>query len=402
MKTIVSILVLILLIVVAAVWFATRQEQPPRREETVQETPAREDTPSDNGNAEDMIRIGAISAKTGAASEVNKFMFVALRDAVEEINQRGGILGKQVKLIEFDNRSTPLGSKEAAQKAVVAKVVGVIGALRSSHSLAMGSVLQAAKIPMISPESTNPKVTLVGDYVFRTCFTDPFQGVVLANFARNEIAAKTAVTITNANRIYSIELSKIFTTSFEKLGGKVLYNGDYLDTAIDYNRILTKVKELKPDVIMIPSEVRDSGFIIKQARKMGITSNFLGSDAWSVRMFRFAGEAAEGSFFSTHWHDERDTAKSRAFVKAYTAKEGAILRSGTPLAYDALALLVNAIERAGTTDGPAVRDALASTRDFEGITGTITFNDHGDPINKAAVILKLSNGKAIYHKTIEP
>lgn len=402
MKKYLIIIVLISFLIAVAIWIVSRNipESNTELKENIN-TDVEDEERINVQKDENTILIGAISAKTGDAQEINKFMYIALRHAVDELNSRGGILDKQVKILELDNGSTSLGSKQAAQDAVKAEVVAVIGALRSSHSLAAAPILQKAGIPMISPESTNPKVTEVGDYIFRICFIDPFQGEVLAKFAIDDLKAETAATITNANRIFSIGLSEFFEKSFESAGGEFLYNGDYLDTEADYKEILTTIKDLKPDVIMVPSEVRDSGFIIKQARKMGIDSIFLGPDSWGERLFLFANETAEGSYFSTHWHRDMNTEVSKSFVRNYLKIEESIKRAVIPLTYDSLALLADAIERAGTLDRKIIRDQLAVTEDFEGITGTITFDSIGNPIGKSAVILKLTNNTTVFHKTVE-
>lgn len=347
------------------------------------------------------ILIAAISAKTGTASESNKYMYIALRNAVNELNSKGGILNKKVEILELDNQSTSLGSKKAAEDAVRADVTAVIGALRSSHSLAAAPILQKAGIPMISPLSTNPKVTEIGDYIFRVCYIDSFQGDVLANFALKDLQAKTAATITNTNRIFSIELSDIFKKSFTSGGGQFLYNGDYLDSESDYKKILTDIKKVEPDVIMIPSNVRDSGFIIKQARKMNIESIMIGPDSWSEQLFQFADNYAENCYFSTHWHKDLNTNENRFFVDKYMKLDESAIRVVIPLTYDSLAVLANSIEKANSLDKKEIRDQLAATRNFKGITGNITFNKVGNPVRKSAVILKLINNSTEFYKTVE-
>jgi branched-chain amino acid transport system substrate-binding protein len=186
--------------------------------------------------------IAAIFAKTGIAADDNAPLFQGVSLGVEEINSQGGLLGRKLEVIEMDNTSNSIGSKQAALKAVELDVVAVIGAAWSHHSLAMAPVLQQAQIPMISPISTNPKVTLIGDFIFRVCFTDPFQGKVMAQFAYRDLKARTSIVLTNVNSDYSMGLAKFFQKSFTQSGGKVLWEGDYKERAIDFSSVLKKVR----------------------------------------------------------------------------------------------------------------------------------------------------------------
>ncbi|MBU3917875.1 ABC transporter substrate-binding protein, partial [bacterium] len=215
---------------------------------------------------------------------------MATRFAIDEINEKGGWFGKRIELLEFDNESTPLGSKNAAKKAIQENVSAVIGASWSSNSLAAAPVLQQAGIPMITPASTNPKVTTVGHCIFRIPFLDSFQGVVMADFAIFELKAKTASILINVDNQYSTGLAEIFINRFKEQGGKILSKGNYLQDAANFTPLLKQVKELNPEVTFVPGYPRDSALIIKQARKMAVTTIFLGGDGWSDRMYEYAGE----------------------------------------------------------------------------------------------------------------
>ena len=352
--------------------------------------------------AKEPIKIAAIFAKTGiAAGVVEEYNLVSI--AVDEINKKGGVLGRKIEVIEFDNKSTAIGTKQAALEAVKLNVTAVIGAVWSSHSLAMAPTLQKAGIPMITPNSTNPKVTLIGDYIFRTCFIDPFQGKVMATFARQEIGAKTSVILTNINSDFSIGLSESFKKTALEKGLQILSEEKYLEKAADFTDIIQKVKALKPEVIFLPGYSRDSSLIIKQARKMGIRSIFLGGDAWNDTMFEYAGKSVEGSYFSGCWHMNVSFPKGKQLRNTYMKKYGKEkMGLYLPLVYDAVMVLADAIERAGSLDRKKIRDALASTKDFECATGTITFDENGDPMNKDAVILKLDKGSIAFVKSIKP
>ena len=354
--------------------------------------------------AAEPAKIAAIFAKTGIAAKDNAPNFQGINLAVDEINSWGGILGRQLEVVELDNSSNSIGSKEAALKAVELNVAAVIGAAWSSHSLAIAPVMQQAQIPMISPISTNPKVTLIGDFIFRVCFTDPFQGKVMAQFAYRDLNARTAIILTNVNSDFSIGLAEFFQKSFTQSGGKVLWEGEYKEKAIDFSTPLKKVQLLKPDVVFVPGYIKDSAFLIKQARAMEIQSIFLGGDGWSGdEMYQYGGKTIEGSYYSQHWHSKVPFIESQHLQTNYQRKYGTnTMPDFLPPAYDAAMVLAAAIRRAQSVEHKKIRDALAATQNFKGATGTITFDRNGDPLDKVAVILKFENGTSVYVKTIEP
>lgn len=349
------------------------------------------------------VKIAAIGAKTGDAATSYASLFPAIRLAAEELNKQGGLLGKQIEVLELDNKSTSLGSKIAAQKAVEAGVAAVIGAYWSSHSLAMAPVLQAAQIPMISPLSTNPKVTLVGDYIFRVCFIDPFQGAVLANFALQDLNAKTAVVLTQAGNAYSMGLAQNFKKGFQKSEGKILWEESYSKGATNFKQIVEKTGSLNPDVVFLPGYPRESGFIIKQARKSGVSAIFLGGDGWGLPMYEYGGEAIHRNYYCVHWHEDSPSEKNQKLIQAYKIRYGedTIVTVGVPLSYDAMLVFADAVRRADSLVPAQIRDALSATTNFQGVTGHISFDQNGDPV-KSAVILKFDKETLTYVKTIEP
>ena len=349
------------------------------------------------------LKIAAIFPKTGVAAANNYLVFKGAALAVAELNKQGGLLGHKVVLIELDNQSTPLGSRKAAQQALTMNVIGVIGASWSEHSLAMAPVLQKAGVPMITSMSTNPKVTKIGDCIFRVCFIDSFQGQVMSDFAINDLGAKKAVMLININSNYSIKLAQVFNKFFLKQGGQILWQGKYKGRSINFKDMLQKTAQLNPDVIFIPGFSRDSGFIIKQAVQMGIKSIFLGGDGWSEEMFKYGGTAIENNYFSTHWHYDLPFVKNRKLIKAYRQKYKEDLGFvGITLAYDATMLLGDAVIRANSYQHSKIKDALATTINYEGVTGTITMDQNGDPRQKDAVIMKFTKNRAIFIKTIKP
>lgn len=351
-------------------------------------------------SGKDTIKIAAILAKTGKAGPSKVFHYKLINFAIDEINAKGGVLGKKIELMEIDNQSTPLGSKSAAEKAVNAGAIAVIGPTSSSRSLGAAPVLQKAKIPMITPSATNPKVTLIGDYIYRACYIDPFQGTIMASYAIKKLKAESAVVLTNAGNWFSVDLSNFFIRNYKKQGGKILWKSDYSADEVNFKTPLEKIKNLKPDIIFVPGYDRDSGFIIKQARKMGITAPFLGGDGWNLAMYKYGDEAIDGSLFSSHWHRDDPREISKKFLSRFEKSHGEI--KTTPLAYDVVYLIADAIKRANSSAPEKVKEALAKTRYFEGVTGEITFDENGDPINKPAVILKFENGEKKYIETIKP
>ncbi len=353
-------------------------------------------------HAADPIKVAAIFAKTGQAVVVPGLRpeYSAIQLAVKQLNDVGGLLGHPVEILEFDNQSSALGAKQAAQEAIKAKVVAVIGATRSSHALGMAPVLQAASIPMISPSATNPQVTIVGDCIFRVCFIDDFQGEVMATFAAKELKANTAVVLTNASEKFSLSLAGLFIEKFKKLGGKILWEGDYLGDAVDFEEQIAKLKEFKPDVCFIPGYDTDTGFIVKQAREMGVGSIFLSGDGLTQDLYKYAGTSATGTHFIKHWHPEDMDPKSKRFIQAYEQEYSKIPDAVTALSYDAVLLLADAIKRANSIEPQNIRAALAETRGFKGVSGEISFDEKRNPVNKSAVIVKFEKDTWVYVKPI--
>ncbi len=346
------------------------------------------------------IKIALIFSKTGVAATAHKRMLLTAKFAVEKINRSGGILGKKIKTFEIDNKSTPIGTKLAVQQAISENVTAVVGCSRTSNALVAGPMLNDAQIIMITPTATNPKVTLAGNYIFRVCFRDNLQGQIMANFAINDLKSKNAVVLTNASHKYSIDLSQYFMKHYEILGGIIFWEGDYIDNMSDFSSILKKTKKLNPDVIYLPAYVRDT-FIIKQARQMGISSIFLGCDAWGPKILEYAKEAVNGSYLTDHWHKDIDSPSSREFVKEFRKKYKMTPGSTSALTYDAINILANAIKQAGSLAKNDIRLALASTKNFNGVTGNISFDKNGDPA-KPAVIMKVENNSRILIKSIAP
>lgn len=351
-------------------------------------------------NDHGVIKVVALLAKTGEYAISNDYQYKVIRFAVKEINETGGVLGKKIELIEVDTQSTVLGARFAAKEILKMNPTAVIGPGFSSTAFGAASILQKAKIPMIATWATNPNVTLAGDYIFRVCFVDQFQGTVMAKYALNDLNAKTAVILTNTGNNYSVGLAEFFIKSFEENGGDILWERGYASSAVDYKPQLLKTKQLDPDVVYVPGYERDSAHIIKQARKIGIASTFLGGDGWEITMYKYGGDAIDDSYFSSHWHRDDTRQISKEFVKRLENEYGKL--DIYALSYDAVNVLADAIKRAKSTDPEKIQQALANTKNFPGVTGNITFDKNGDPIDKAAVILKFKNREIEYVKTIVP
>ncbi len=317
--------------------------------------------------AAETVKIAAIFSITGNVGYKGEdnIELQAARYAVDELNRQGGLLGKPVELIEFDNKSSSIGSKLAAQKAVKSGVIAVVGPNWSSHALVASPILQSAGIPTISPVATNPNVTLTGNYIFRACYTDTFQGTVMARFAVRHLKAGKAVVLTNTSEKYSMGLAQFFTQHFRKKGGNILWEGEYLNDTPDFLPVLEKTKMLQPDVIFLPDYYKRAGAVMKQARSIGISAVFLGGDAWRGKeIFNYGGKAVEGGYFCTHWHSDIPTEKSQQFVAAYEKKYTKPTQAVIPLVYDAISIIADAIRRANSLNPSDIRNALASTRNF--------------------------------------
>ena len=357
---------------------------------------------ANSARAAEPIRIAMITARTGEAGKSNYVSFDGARFAVDEINRNGGILGRRVTLLEYDNRSTPEGSAEAARKAIDDGAVAVVGCNWSSHSLAMAEVLQQAGVPMITHMSTNEAVTKVGSYIFRACFTDSFQGVAMASFAFDRLECRTAAVLMDGDRTYSRGLGGAFSDAFEKLGGRVALTVTYsASRGADYDRLVREVVRLAPDALFVPGGYRDVAAIFGQVRAAGYTGYRLSGDGVGIKMYDRIGSKADDIYFSSHWNRWVDTPKSRDFVSRFEAAVAPAQQDAYALVYDSFMLLADAIGRAGTTDGPKVRDALASTTEYEGVTGTIRFDANGDPI-KPMVINRLKFGGMLFVEQIYP
>ncbi len=353
--------------------------------------------------AEDAIVIGAILPLTGAVATYGQSSKNAIDLAVKEINEAGGVLGKDVQVEYLDNKSAAPESALAAEKLIGSGVTAILGPVASSNTLAAAPIAQEAGVLLFSPTSTNPDVTLVGDYIFRACFLDPFQAYSAVRIAVDEVEAQTAAILYDTGSDYSKGLADNFEEYFTAEGGEIVEIGEFVDTETDYSAILTRVRDKNPDVVFVPSYYGTAGLIVKQAADLGIDAVFIGVDGWdSPQFLELAGDAAEGHFFTNHYTPADPKPEVQNLLAGYAAAYGgAVPDALAVLAYDAAKLLMNAIEVAGTTDSEAVRDALWATTGFEGASGTFAFDENRNPI-KSLVVNTFSGGEVILHTTIQP
>ncbi len=354
------------------------------------------------GASADEIVIGEVAAMTGGTATFGQSSHAGTQLAIDEINASGGLLGKKVRLVTEDDQSKQGEAGIVAKKLVSReKIVALLGEVASSKSLEMGPICQKAGIPMISPASTNPKVTEVGDFVFRVCFIDPFQGTVMAKFALSKGWKKVAV-LTDSKQDYSVGLSQFFKEYFGKNGGTLVTEQSYSSGDKDFKAQLTAIKAAAPDAIFASGYYNEVGLVAGQAAELGLKVPLLGGDGWdSPSLVQVAGKAIEGSFFSNHFSNEDSSPHIQAFVAKFKAKHGNVPDAMAALGYDSAMILADAIKRAGTTEGKALRDAIAKTKDFSAITGKISLDEKRNA-SKSAVVLTIKDGKFSYVETIAP
>jgi branched-chain amino acid transport system substrate-binding protein len=357
------------------------------------------------GGSGNTIVIGHFASMTGDTATFGTSADEGIRLALDEVNAKGGVLGKPVNVLTEDDRSQADEAKTAAAKLINHDhVVALLGEISSSKSIAAAPVAQEAHIPMVSPGSTNPKVTEMGDYIFRVCFIDPFQGTAMANFAMNNLKAKKLAVLYPVNSDYGVGLRDFFEEAVKKAGGQIVVDVSYTEKSdTDFKSQLTKIKNANPDAIYVPGYYTEAGLIARQARELGLTCPLLGGDGWdSDQTVKIGGKSADGCYFSNHYSPDEQRPEVQDFVKAYKAKyNGKVPDAMAILGYDALKVLCDAIKRAGSTDGTKIRDALAQTKDYPGACGPITI-DQNRNAKKNIVILKIQDGKFTYVATIKP
>jgi branched-chain amino acid transport system substrate-binding protein len=350
------------------------------------------------------VKIGHFASLTGKDAAFGVASRKGIILAVEELNAQGGILGRPVEYLVEDIQSKPGESATAVKKLISRdKVVAMLGANASSNSLEAAPICQAARVPMMAISSTSPKVTEIGDYIFRICFIDPFQGAVLAKFAHEKLGAKRVALLTSVSSPYSVGLSSVFRERFTRLGGQIIAEQKFAEGDKDFKAQLTAIRTFKPDLIAATGFYTEAALICVQARSLGIEVPIIGGDGWEApQLTELGGKAVEGTYYSTHYSPHNAASEVQAFVQKYRARwDNETPEAVSALGYDAMLLMAQAMTRARTTDGPKVRAALATTSDFRGVTGRTTIDAQRNSA-KPAVILTVKNGQTRFVDAVEP
>ncbi|HWY92839.1 MAG TPA: ABC transporter substrate-binding protein [Chthoniobacterales bacterium] len=358
---------------------------------------------ADSAFAQETIKIGEFGSLTGDNASFGTSQNNGVQMAVEEINAAGGVLGKKIDLTVEDNMTKQGETTTIARKLISQDhVVAIIGEVASSKTLEAAPIAQAAKIPLIATAATNPKVTQTGDYVFRVCFTDDFQAVVIARFVLEKLKQKNIAFMTDVKQDYSVGLTNIAKDYLAKNGGNIVKEQSYSSGDKDFRAQLTDLKSANPDVIIITGYYPEASLIAKQARQFGIKATLVGGDGWDgSSLIPVGGKAIEGAFFSNHFSTEDKSPLVQDFVKKYKQKYNAVPDAFAALGYDATKLLADAIKRAGSTDPDKIRAAIQDTEGFPGVSGKITIGKDRNAV-KSAVILTIKDGALKYAETIEP
>ncbi|WP_434384198.1 ABC transporter substrate-binding protein [Melittangium boletus] len=351
----------------------------------------------------DTLLLGVVTSLTGAQATFGVSTRNGVEMAIKEANEAGGVKGKKLSVRVFDDQSKPEEAAQSVTRLITQdKVLVILGDVASSNSLAMAEKAQAAGVPMITPASTNPAVTQKGDFIFRVCFIDPFQGFVMAKFARENLKLDRVAILQDNKSAYSIGLTEVFTAKFKEMGGTLLATESYSQGDTDFRAQLTSIKKLKPQGIYVPGYYNDVGIIARQARELGLTVPMMGGDGWdSEKLFELAGDTLDGSYFSNHYSPQNPDPRVKNFIANYKAAYKAVPDALAALGYDAARVAIAALERSKDLSGPAIRDAIAQTQGFEGVAGKISLDAQRNAV-KSAAILKVANGTTEFVTTINP
>lgn len=350
-----------------------------------------------------VIKIGEVGSMTGSEATFGLSTHNGIMLAVKQLNAAGGIAGKKVEVVSLDDQGKPEEAAVAMNKLINQdKVVAILGEVASSRSLAMAPIAQTHKIPMISPSSTNPKVTEQGDYIFRVCFIDPFQGTVMAKFAWESLKAKKVAILRDVKNDYSVGLADYFAETFKKLGGEIVIDQSYSAGDMDFKSQLTAIRSKNPEAIFVPGYYTEVGLISIQAKGLGLNAPLLGGDGWdSPKLTEIGGESINGSYFANHYSAEDQAPEVQRFIKEYKEMFGVTPDGLAAMGYDAALVLFDAMKRSPQLTTPQIRDAIAATQKFKAVTGLISMDAKRNPV-KSAVVLKIENKSFKYQTTINP
>jgi branched-chain amino acid transport system substrate-binding protein len=376
-------------------------------------------------SAEEELVVGEYGSLTGNDADFGQSTRKGVELAMDDLlaQKQGKIGGLKVRTVVEDDQGKPEEAVTVVQKLVNQdRVIAVIGEVASSRSMAAGPICQESGVPMISPSSTNEKVTQIGDYIFRMCFIDPFQGLVMAKFATDNLKLTKIAVLTDIKNDYSVGLTNVFKKEFGARGGQILGEQSYSSGDQDFRAQLTALKAKHPQAIYLPGYYTEAGLIARQARELGVTVPILGGDGWeSDQLIGIGGPALEGCYYSNHFAADNPEPRLQEFLKKHQAKFGAEPNAITGLAYDAADVLFKSLEKlheqdpaafaglgsskAGTDERKAatkkLRDIIATTTNFDGVTGKITLDENRNA-TKPAVVIEIKGGKKVYSTTVNP
>lgn len=356
------------------------------------------------GKQADDIPVGVYLSLTGSEATFGNETLEGIRLAADEINASGGVLGKKIRLVVEDDAGKQEEAASVVTKLITSDhVVAVIGENISSCSLAAAPICQEAKVPMISPSSTNPEVTKKGDYIFRVCFIDSYQGAAIATFAADSLRAKTAAIVRDVKSDYSMGLARFFAETFTARGGRIVADQSYSGGDSDFRAQLTAINKARPELVMVPGYYTDVAQIAIQARDLGLNVPILGGDGWeSPKLLEIGGRNLDGCYYASPvYFSEQGSPEMQRFIAAIRKRYGKEPAALNALGYDALRVFADAARRAGSVDGKAVRDALATTRGFPGPSGVTTIGPDRNPIKPVAMI-KIENGETRFAGWVTP
>ena len=366
--------------------------------------------PKSSGSDSKTIKVGVNLELSGGVASYGESLENGIDIAVDEINKAGGVKGKKLEIIKVDNKSEAAEATNGAIKLTSQdKVTAIIGAATSGDTVAQAQIANDTKTILLTPSGTSPNVTVgdngkLNEFVFRTSFIDPFQGIVAANFATKELNLKNAAIFADSASDYAKGLAASFKETYEKAGGKVVAEEAYVAKDTDFRATLTRIKAKNPEFIFIPGYYEEVGLIVKQAREMGITVPLMGADGWdSPKLVELAGaDALNNTFITNHYTSEDPDKNIQKFVTTYKEKfKGESPNAFNALGYDTVYLLADAIERAGSTDTAKIKEALEKTKNLSRITGTITIDKDHNPI-KSATVLEYKDGKQVFNTKVNP
>jgi branched-chain amino acid transport system substrate-binding protein len=349
------------------------------------------------------VVIGAYLSMTGSTAEFGTNTKKGAELAVAEVNRAGGIRGRQLKLVTIDDQGNAAEAGNAVTRLIdVEDAVVLLGEVQSSLSLVGGRIAQRRGVAMVSPSSTNEQVTEIGDHVFRVCFIDPFQGYVMARFARENLHMERVAIFKDVRSDYSIGLAEAFEEHFTRMGGTIVAEESYNAGETEFSAQLTTIKDANPQAIFVPGYYSEVGNIARQARRLGIEVPLLGGDGWDGPLHELAGEAIVGSYWSNHFAPDNQTPRAREFITAYEAAHDGQTPTGlAALGYDAAGFIIDAMRRAPDFQPASIQRALAATETFEGVTGTIRLDARRNPVKPAVVLRVTADGDA-FETSIDP